>query len=237
MSRSPRFVTFACHEEIAFDLLKSIRDRQKIKFHGPKLEPKRTKKKNSNIVSAIWFLFRSLGLAIHGCLTTLDYLGYRTATQVQLYVSYDFRLPAVSLFVVLEDLVNKNALSGADRFVYELYNCSRGMYTDCLNIFTKFDMKHIMNNLTYGIRSKKSNSTQVEYYKLNFKCVKYTLYEDPNDEMEVGEIDQMNSFRDGIITVELNSKLENLNKTKLSAALFIHDSKTFAHLREGSGLR
>ena len=162
----------------------------------------------------------------------MEYLSYPTTTQVKIYVPLTFRPPAVSLCVIIYDIYDLNSMNTSDREEFIEEDCMWSLSEKCLSVLHRSSIATIMSNLTYGIVDRKSEMHYIEYYKLLLKCVKYMKTENPNKKLRVGQIDDMHALKGSLIEVSIDENVQKMNKSYIVALLFIHDSRTLAHLRE-----
>lgn len=230
---SPKRLSFIVHEQMSIGRARKILENKKIRVtsgHRQQGTSPRLK-----IPRAIWFLVCCIGLCAHSWLTTIDYLDYRTTTEVKVYVPMHFRPPAVSLYLSLNDVINVSKLSIADEKYWYDYNCSYWLFSDCLYMLREYRIDTIMNNLTYGISTEVYGYDGIIYSNRLNKCVKYVKHN--TGLIDVGDIDQMEKSDRSIITISLpmhfNEILKDTNYS-LNLGLVIHDSRTLAHIRENN---
>lgn len=164
----------------------------------------------------------------------MEYLSYRTSTKVSVHVPDSFRPPALSLCVPLWEIFNVNALDESDRQrVSKIWDYHK-INEEVTKTISKYSMKFFMENLTYSARDLESSLHAVEYYKHDFKCTKYSKFENADIKIEIGDVDKVSSFMNEMMSVSLNHKFKNHNVSFIEAALFFHDSRHLAHLRSGN---
>lgn len=232
--RPPKFLPFAVHEQMALKRATEILAKAKCKRCS-----KANYKKNKachRVLRTVWFLVCSIGLIGHSWLTTTDYLEYLTTTEVQVYIPTRFRPPAASLCLMLNDAINVSKLDSDEQLLWKDNNCKLNLFQPCLDTLSKYGMVGIMNNLTYDLYHTNSNGhIQTSYYKKKMKCVKYVTDQDgSDDQMDVGDVDNMSVIEESILSTALPKQMEQANMTGVKVAIFLHDSQTLSHIREGN---
>lgn len=230
---SPKLLSFIVHERMSIGRARKILEKKKIRVTSGRHQQGTSPR--LKLPRAIWFLVCCIGLCAHSWLTTVDYLDYRTTTGVKVYVPIQFRPPAVSLCLSLNDIINASKLNIADEKYWNDYNCSDWLVSDCLYMLREYRMDMIMNNLTYGLLREVYGNVGVIYSKRLKKCVKYVKHN--SRFIDVGDIDQMETSDSDVITISLPAHFNEILKDtdySLNLGIIIHDSRTLAHIRENN---
>ena len=245
--RAPNFLAFTLYEQMmkerdeerARELLEnSTRGSKESEPFLPKMRRRSLKNSNHRILRVIWFTICSIGLLIHGWFTTTDYLKYKTTTEVKVFIPTEFRPPAVSLCLMFHDSINVSKLTIEEQKSWKQNACYEdSMEDECLDILKKYDMETIMKNLTYGLINHHDDHAkkydQIIYYKKGMKCIRYTV-KNSSESIHVGDVDEMYPTYNTFISMSLPNHFKNINDSDLKVAIFFHDSKTLAHIREGN---
>lgn len=235
---TPKFLSFALHEQMAVQRARDLLTR-------PSLETKhsRTVSEKSvtshRVVHAAWFVICSVGLVVHSWLTTNTYLQYNTFTEVQVYTPVSFRPPAVSLCFVLSDVMNVSKLDAADQGIWLENGCKQHISGPCLELLHRYGVERVINELTFDFTYKKRfredevTTNQTIYYKKRMKCVRYAVDMSQSEDgtLDVGEVDEMSATRISFLVIELPPQG---NVSGAQVALFVHDSDSFSHIRDGN---
>lgn len=232
--RMPKSLAFVIHEQMALERAREMLTKAKCTRRSKANHKK--KKACHRILRTVWFLVCSIGLIAHSWLTTTDYLEYLTTTEVQVYIPTRFRPPAVSLCLKLNDAINVSKLDSDEQLLWKDNNCKISLHQPCLNTLSKYGMVGIMNNLTYDLyRTDSNRHIRKSYYKKEMKCVKYVTDQNgSDDQMDVGDVDSMSVIQDSILSTALPKQMEQANMTGVKVAIFLHDSQTLSHIREGN---
>lgn len=241
--RAPNFLSFTLYEQMIKERAKeflenSTRESKERRPFPSNMRRRSLKNSNHRILRVIWFTICSIGLLIHGWFTTTDYLEYKTTTEVKVFIPTVFRPPAVSLCMMFDDCINVSKLTIEEQKSWEQNSChNNSMKDECLDILKKYDMETIMKNLTYGLTNYDDNEAnkydQIIYYKKRMKCIRYTV-KNSSEWIHVGDIDQMDPVFNTFISMSLPNHFKNFDYSDVKFAIFLHDSRTLAHIRDGN---
>ena len=230
---TPNFLAFAIHEQMSVDRVRDMLKRGNIANRKTLRTPLPVKKRHKSL-RLIWFLICSIELFVHGYSTTMNYMDYKTATEVRVYMSTGFHPPALTLCMMINEALSISKIDIADRESFEKLDCKSWLYDSCLDVLSKYSLERLMNNLTYDIRNDNaSDYAQLVYYKRMLKCMKYVRINN-NSFWNIGDVDSTISAHDTTIALALPKYYNSVDISGLKLSIFIHEAKTLSHIREGN---
>lgn len=221
-----RYTQAQISEKIILDKVKNL-IREAIKERSKVTEEKGWKK--FPFIRLIWMVLCSIGFIVHSYITTVDYLDYRTTTEVKVYMPIKFRPPAVSICITYNYLLNTSKLSAQQQKSWTQHHCQGvGFNAPCMRIYNEYSIEKIINNLTHDIVWQNSPYIHTIYSKRVQKCVKYAVSE--LEFIDTGDVDKMTVMENFVLEI----RLPELPVKRFHLGLLTHDHRKLPHVREGN---